>query len=151
MFGFSEEKQLKKKQLKNAAAKMGAQLHRQVDHAVQANRDVACDQIASLFVVGYLYGFIRLGFINQGFEDDALVEKYLKLICKAAPGNLYKVVLGQRGVLEQAVAANIKEEVSLYNRGLEAGERDASVFSDLSAAPAESLYQYLSHPLLNQE
>lgn len=144
MFGLAGNKEHKK-----AATKISSELHRQIREAVRADEIKASARVASLFTLGYLYGFIRLGFINQGFQDEQLTQKYFKSVCKDIPGNFYKVIFEQCNALDSAIELGNKKGVALYEAGLEAGIHDADRFSTSTENAASNLFQYLSNEPLD--
>ena len=139
MFGFSEQDKQKK-----AAKKISHELRRQIDAAMKTGGEAAGARVASLFTMGYLFSFIRLSFINLGFENEQLTQDHIRRICKAAPGNLYKVVLGQSEILKQTVTSGKKEATTLYDAGLAAGTFDAVTFIASSDKTANNLSKFLA-------
>lgn len=149
MFGLSTNKKHKK-----AADRISQEIQRQIHDAIQVDTAKVSARVASAFTVGYVYGLIRKGFSQLGFQGDDLAEKHFKPVCKKIPGNFYKVMLGQYEKLDHAMKQSKEEEVSLYEMGLEAGIYDAASLSTANAnktgrainarpVKANNLYNYL--------
>ncbi|PCI07419.1 MAG: hypothetical protein COB77_04705 [Gammaproteobacteria bacterium] len=146
MFGFfSSNKQRK------AARRIASELHRQVRDAIKANEAEASSRVTSLFTLGYLYGLLRQGFTNQGFQGEAMAEKYFKPICKKIPGNFYKVIREQSDELEIAIEKNDKESISFYESGLNAGIHDAVMFRISASNVENNFFNYLTNQALDFE
>lgn len=162
MFGLPGNKKHKK-----AVNKISKEIQRQIHDAIQVDTAKASARVVSAFTVGYVYGLIRQGFTQLGFQGEDLAEKHFKSVCKKIPGNFYKVMLGQYEKLDHAMKQSKEEDVSLYEMGLEAGIYDADSLSttnenktsedktskikanDAKPGKANNLYNYLLKQSLN--
>lgn len=59
-----------KKEHKEAADRIGVEIHRQLFGALQADEESAKKNLSSAFTTGYLTGFIWFGFTAQGYEGN---------------------------------------------------------------------------------
>ncbi|MBL4711929.1 MAG: hypothetical protein JKX75_05430 [Gammaproteobacteria bacterium] len=144
MFGFFSNN-------KKAASKIANEMHRQIRDAIKANEAEASAHVTSLFTLGYLYGFLRQGFTNQGFQGEQLSEKYFKPVCKKIPGNFYNIIREQSDELDIAIEKNDTKAVALYEKGLAAGIHDAAMFTISSTNVANNLFYYLTNHELDRK
>ena len=139
LFGRSKEE-------KNAANRIGVKLHRQILEALQKDEQEASKKLSSPFSVGYLYGFIRLGFTHQGMEGERLADKYLKHICNGIlPGKLYDIFQRQFAAIELAKDLGKNDEIEQFGIGVEAGAYDAEVFNIFITNETQNLTKYLTN------
>ena len=144
MFGLSANNKQKK-----AANRISQVIQRQIHNAVHVDSANASARVVSAFTVGYVYGLIRQGFTQQGFQGEDLAEKHFKPVCKKIPGNFYKVMLGQYEKLDHAMKHDNEEQVVLYEMGLEAGIHDAASLTTAQKSEANNLHNYLLNQSLN--
>jgi hypothetical protein len=140
MFGL-----FKKKEHKEAANKIGIELHRQIFDALKENESEAGVRISSPFVAGYLYGFVRIGFGALGYDGEKVSEKYFKYICNGIlPKKLYEIFERQLAALELAKDLGREEEGEMFELGVEVGVYDSGSLNTFSSEIAENLYKYLT-------
>ena len=148
MFGFLKNRKV----IKEARVKIGVELHRQIKEALYQDERAAAEKLSTVFVVGYIYWFIRMGFSYQAIDGGTVVDKQLKLICDGVlPNKLYDIFQRQMAALE--VAQSTKDQdapirgttvspaqlTKLFETGVEVGAFDAM---SLSSKP-NNLKRYL--------
>ena len=91
-----------RKKYKKEADVVGANLHKQIFSALSENEELASKRLNSPFVVGYLYSFISMAFIqlipsNKRTDfADKITSKHMKYICNGVlPKKLWKIVKSQ--------------------------------------------------------
>ena len=140
MFGFLKERKAEK----DAADKIGVEIHRQIMSAFQRNEAITGTRIPSFFTVGYLYGFVRIGFTTLGINGEQAADKWMKHICDGVlPGRLWESFGRLLAALELAKSLNKEDEIKLFEVGIEAGAFDAGAFNPFSNTKASNLAKYL--------
>ncbi len=128
------------KEHKKAANIIGVEIHRQLFGALKVNEGVTNARLTSPFITGYLYGFIRFGFNMQGYQGEALAEKYIKHICDGVlPNRLHEIFQRKLTILESAS----KSEVEKFEKGVEVGVYDSGAFNDFTDFEANNMYKFL--------
>ena len=135
---------------KAAADIIGAEIHRQIGAALEKseldnNNHVVGGNINSPFVLGYLHTFIWLGFTNQDYWGERLIEKYFNYICEGVmPKKLMEIIDKEQAKMELAKKmGKEKERVEEYEAGAECGTYDAGYFKNQPSNNANNLYRYL--------
>lgn len=139
MFGFFE----RRKAIKDARARIGVELHRQLKAAISQDERLTEKNLSSAFTVGYIYWFVRMGFSLQGIDGGEVVDEQLKLVCDGVmpSGKLHEIFQRQLAALE--TAQGMKDQTSpmglgeilpadltkLFEAGAEAGLSDAAALS----------------------
>ena len=146
MFGF------RKKEHKEAANRIGVEIHRQLFEALKVNETVASEGVSSPFITGYLYGFIYLSFTQQGYEGYKLVGKYIKYICNGVlPGELYDIFEKQLTALEIAKELGKGDVIKLFEKGCDVGVYDSHMFDVFVFDEANNMFKYLTGQELEYE
>lgn len=103
MFGFFRRRRL----VAEARTKIGIELHRQLKEALHADERVTEKNLSTVFVVGYLYWFVRMGFTHLGIDGGSVVDKQLRPICDGVlPNKLYEIFERQMAALKIAQGMN---------------------------------------------
>ena len=141
-----------KKEHKELADRIGVEIHRQLFEALKVNETDAGVRLSSVFIVGYLYGFISFSFSVRGYDGEKLSDKYTKHICNGVlPGKLYDIFMKQLAALEIAKELGKQEEVELFEQGAEVGAYDSGVFKPLVQNEANNMFNYLTNNELSYE
>jgi len=159
MFGLFVNKEQKK-----AADRIAEKIYNQIYTALEENGEEAGERVKSTFIVGYLFGFIKLGFTYHGYTGDKYVDKYLIDICDTDLPilygrdniKLYRVfkshleLLQELGIKNHSIN-NKNYNITLYEMGMESGAYDAGVFSSLNPVNGDNLYKYLTKKKLSYD
>ena len=141
-----------KKEHKDAANRIGVEIHRQLIEALQTDELSASNNLSSAFTAGYLTGFIWFGFTAQGYEGEELLNKYTKHICNSVlPGKLYEIFNKQYAALEIAKQLGKTDEIELYEKAIQVGVYDSGVFSLFNHNEANNFFNYLTNQGLQYE
>jgi hypothetical protein len=149
MFGiFSNQKKVEKE----AADRIGVELHRQIRAALERGGKEVESRTISFFIAGYLFGFIRAGFTIQGIPGEQAADKYVRHICDGViPKRLYEIFERYLAALELAKSLDKKEEIEQFEVGVNVGIYDSAVFNPLSGVQANNLFKYLASQELQYE
>ena len=124
-------------------------LHRQLLEALRKDEQTAGTRLSTPFIAGYLYAFIRVGFVHQGFDGD-LIDKYLKRICNnVLPYRLYEIFNKQLAMLELAKQLGKLKVEKEFEMGTDVGAYDAGIFGLLYKVEATNMYYYLTNGQLD--
>lgn len=141
-----------KKEHKEAANRIGVEIHRQLIEALQTDELSASNNLSSAFTAGYLTGFIWFGFTSQGYEGEKLLNKYTKHIFNGVlPGKLYDIFNKQYAALELAKQLGKTDEIELYEKAIQVGVYDSGVFNVFNHNEANNLFNYLTNQELQYE
>lgn len=156
MFGFLK----KRREIQAARTKIGVDLHRQIRDALNADDKGASQRLSSSFTVGYIYTFVRCGFMSLGIDAESEVNAQVRHICDGViPGRLYKIYSDQAAALE--LASQMKEQdkkilnagltpadvSKAFELGVRAGTYDAPLVS-IQSMPPDNLRRYLLNETL---
>lgn len=140
-----------------ARTRIGVELHRQIKEAFNLNEEQTSVRLQTSFCVGYIYGFVRIGFATiTGISGERATDKHLRHICDGVlPGKLYEIFSRQLAALEIARQMEDQDKkipgmqvsptdlIGLFEAGGEAGFSDAGCFASLSGQRANNLTKYL--------
>ena len=126
-----------RKKHKKEADVVGANLHKQIFSALSENEELASKRLNSPFVVGYLYAFTSMAFIqlipsNKRTEfADKIAGKYLKYICNGVfPKKLWKIVKAQLKLIDKSKKMSISKPTEEFELGGNAGMWDGANMTD---------------------
>lgn len=152
MFKFLRERKAER----DACTKIGVELHRQIRQAFESNESETGIRLRSFFTVGYLYSFVRIGFVTLGINGEQATDKHLKYICDGViPKRLYDIFSRMLASLELAKSMDNKtkvipgsditppEAITQFEIGMAAGAFDADCFRSLSDRKTDNLKKYL--------
>ncbi len=140
MFGLFKQHKAEKE----AANRIGVELHRQLKEALTGGGKEAEQRVASFFVVGYLHGFVTIGFSTQGISGEQAADKYLRYICDGVmPNKLYEIFERLLSALELAKSLGKNEEIEQFELGFEVGVFDAGALNYSTNLQANNLTTYL--------
>jgi hypothetical protein len=141
MFGLFDKQ---KKAEKEAANRIGIELHKQIKTALEHGGSEAENRTVSTFMAGYLYGFIRISFTTQGIPGEAAADKHIRYICDGViPKRLYEIFERQLAALELAKSLDKNDEIEQFEVGVEVGAYDAGIFGPFSNVQANNLTNFL--------
>ena len=122
-----------RKKYKKEADVVGANLHKQIFSALSENEELASKRLNSPFVVGYLYSFISMAFIqlipsNKRTDfADKITSKHMKYICNGVlPKKLWKIVKSQINLIHQSKKMSINKPTEEFELGGDAGFWDGA-------------------------
>lgn len=140
MFGFLKQRKVEK----DAANKIGVEIHRQIMSAFQIDETTTGDRIPTFFTIGYIFGFIRIGFTTLGLDGEQATNKWTRHICDGVlPGRLYEIFERLLAAMELAKSLNKEDEIKQFEVGVEVGIFDASALGYFSDTTANNLTKYL--------
>lgn len=151
MFEFLKRRQ----EIREAQTKIGKDLHRQIIIALKSDNHGATERLSTSFTVGYIYAFVRNGFMSLGIDVGKKINTHIRYICDGViPGKLYNIFSHQAAALELAremedqrkqilntglSPADVTEQFEL---GAKAGTYDAPLVS-IQSMPPDNLRRFL--------
>ena len=122
-----------RKKYKKEADIIGVKIHEQIFSALSENEGLASERLNSPFVVGYLYTFTTMAFIDlipsstRTEPADKIMGKHIKYICNGVlPAKLWKIFNSQMKLIEESKRLSINKPTENFELGGNVGMWDGA-------------------------